>query len=97
VDRVHVFLGTSVFADMPGTLAALWSCLRPGGRMVLVDVHAETLGLQGRLVQWMAGADLSRQAWTWLQEHGEAVEHVWLPHNPQHGGRIWWAAGTRPA
>lgn len=45
VDRLHVFLGMRVFPDMDATFAKLWSLLSPGGRCVIVDVHAERLDL----------------------------------------------------
>ncbi len=96
VDRIHVFLGTTVFEDMAGTLEALWALLAPGGRIVIVDVYAASPGLQGRIVQCMAGADLGRQAWTWLTSVAPDADVHWLDPKPAHGGAIWAATGTRP-
>ena len=39
-DRLLVFLGMTVFPDPEAVFAHLWSLLAPGGRCVVVDVHA---------------------------------------------------------
>ena len=54
ITHLHVFLGMSVFSEMQATFTHLWELLEPGGRCVLVDVHAERLGVQGWLVNQMA-------------------------------------------
>lgn len=95
-DRLHVFLGTTVFPDPEATLDALWALLAPGGRVVLVDVHAARPGLQGRIVQCMAQADLTRTAWTWLERRAPDARRVVLRDAWSDGGTLWLATGTRP-
>jgi ubiquinone/menaquinone biosynthesis C-methylase UbiE len=98
VNRLHVFLGMSVFPDPEGTLQNLWTLLLPGGRCVLVDVHAQTLGFQGRMVNWMAQADIRRRFWEPLEALAPGrVERVELPSKPLHGGKIFLASATRAA
>ena len=96
-DRLHVFLGTTVFPDPVATLDALWRVLAPGGRVVLVDVHAARPGLQGRLVQCMARADLTRTAWTWLERRAPDARREVLREAWSDGGTLWLATGRKPA
>ncbi len=95
-DRVHVFLGMSVFRDPDAVLDKLWSLLRPGGRCVIVDVFAEKLGVQGRLVNWTAGADIRRRSWEPLELRCTSFERRDLPSKWQHGGTLFLAAGDKP-
>ena len=96
VDRLHIFLGMSTFPDMDAAFANLWSLLRPGGRAVIVDTHAETLGFQGRMVNWIAQADIRRRFWEPLEQRAEAFERRELPPNPKYGGALWLATGVKP-
>ena len=93
-DRVHIFLGATVFEAPEAVLAHLWSLLAPGGRLVLVDVHADRLTLQGHLVQWMAGADLSRRPERWLEPLAKSVEHEILSTSWVHGGTLYALTAT---
>ncbi len=96
VDRLHVFLGMSVFPDMERAFEGLWSRLAPGGACVLVDVHAERLGMQGQLVNWIARAEIRRRFWEPLQARAEAFALQDLPHEAKHGGQIKLAYGRKP-
>jgi len=96
VDAVHVFLGMTVFDDMQATFEQLWRHLKPGGRCILVDVHAETLGLQGWMVNKMAQADIRRRFWEPLQKVGDDFRREDLPYNWSHGGQIQLAVATKP-
>lgn len=96
VDRLHVFLGMSVFSDMAGTFRRLWSLLAPGGRCVLVDVHADPLGFQGRMVNLVARADIRRRFWEPLAAVAPKLQHRDLPHHPKHGGQIMLAVADKP-
>lgn len=96
VDAIHVFLGMSVFPAPEAALRNLLSLLRPGGRCVLVDVYAERLGLQGRLVNWVAGADIRRRSWELLAAQATQVERRDLPSKPLHGGQLWLATAVVP-
>jgi ubiquinone/menaquinone biosynthesis C-methylase UbiE len=95
VTHLHVFLGMSVFDDMPATFERLWSLLEPGGRCVLVDVHAERLGLQGLLVNQIARADIRRRFWEPLERVAAEFTRRELPFRSQHGGQIMLATGVK--
>jgi ubiquinone/menaquinone biosynthesis C-methylase UbiE len=96
VDRLHVFLGMSVFPAMDLAFDRLWSVLAPGGRAVIVDVHAERLGLQGWMVNRIARADIRRRFWEPLQARASDFELRDLPFRSQHGGQIKLATATKP-
>ena len=96
VDRLHVFLGMSVAPDMARAFDALWSQLAPGGRCVLVDVHAQRLSLQGWSVNLIARADIRRRFWEPLQRVATDFELRDLPYRREHGGQIMLAAGNKP-
>lgn len=95
-DRLHVFLGMTVFPRPDETFDRLWRALRPGGRCVIVDVHAERLGLQGALVNWTAGADIRRRSWEPLERLARDFTRAPLPSRWQHGGTLYLAAGDKP-
>ncbi|MCC6555907.1 MAG: class I SAM-dependent methyltransferase [Polyangiaceae bacterium] len=95
-DRLHVFLGMSVFANPDDTFDSLWSLLAPGGTCVVVDVHTDRLSMRGRMVNWTAGADITRRFWEPLERVGQNFSRVELPSKPLHGGRIWLASATKP-
>ncbi|MCO4745507.1 MAG: class I SAM-dependent methyltransferase [Proteobacteria bacterium] len=97
VDRLHVFLGMSAFPSWQTTFGQLWALLAPGGRCVVVDVYAETLGVQGHMVNLVAQADIRRRGWEPLEAVAEQFERRDLPSLPAHGGTMWLATGTKPA
>ncbi len=94
--RLHVFLGMSVFRDMERTFQHLWSLLAPGGVCVLVDVHTENLGVQGWLVNQIAGAEIRRRFWEPLEKVAQNFERKPLPYSAKHGGQISLARGRKP-
>ncbi|MET0389826.1 MAG: methyltransferase domain-containing protein [Polyangiales bacterium] len=94
--HLHVFLGMSVFPDMAGTFSHLWGLLESGGRCVLVDVHADKLGLQGWLVNKTASADIRRRFWEPLEAVAHGFERHDLPFRREHGGQIMLAVGVKP-
>lgn len=96
VDRLHVFLGMTAFANMQVSFDALWSLLVPGGTMVIVDVHAPKPGFQGRMVNLVARADIRRCAWEPLEAVAHDFERRDLPSLPQHGGALFLARGRKP-
>jgi ubiquinone/menaquinone biosynthesis C-methylase UbiE len=96
VDRLHIFLGMTAFPDMAGTFTKLWGLLKPGGRCVIVDVHAETLGFQGRMVNLTARADITRRFWEPLEAVAEGYSRTDLESTPAHGGTMMLAMGTKP-
>jgi ubiquinone/menaquinone biosynthesis C-methylase UbiE len=95
-DRLHVFLGMTVFAHPEATFAHLWELLAPGGTCVLVDVHTEKLGVQGWLVNQIARADIRRRFWEPLEKVARGFERRDLPFRKQHGGQIMLARGRKP-
>ncbi len=97
VDRLHIFLGMSAFSDMQGSFTNLWGLLNPGGRCVIVDVYAETLGFQGRMVNLSARADITRRSWEPLEAVAEGFRRDELESTPAHGGAMFLATGTKPA
>jgi SAM-dependent methyltransferase len=96
VDRIHVFLGMSVFPEWEAAFAKLWDRLAPGGRIVLVDVYAETKGLQSHLVELVARADLSRKFWEPLERVAADFHREALPAKKEYGGTLFLATGTKP-
>lgn len=96
VDRLHIFLGLTAFPRWEDAFAHLWDLLAPGGRCVVVDVYSERLGLQGRMVNLVARADIRRPVWTQLEQRARGFERVPLPSRPQHGGQIFLASGDKP-
>lgn len=95
VDRLHVFLGMTAFPDPEAAFERLWALLRPGGRCVVVDAHAERLSFQGRMVNLVARADLRRRFWEPLERRAAGFERYALPSLPEHGGEIILATGTK--
>lgn len=96
IDRLHIFLGLSAFPRWEQAFEHLWSLLTPGGRCVVVDVHAQQLGLQGRMVNLVARADIRREGWRPLERLAQNFERVPLPSLPQHGGQLYLASGDKP-
>ncbi|MCO4771331.1 MAG: class I SAM-dependent methyltransferase [Deltaproteobacteria bacterium] len=97
VDRLLIFLGMSAFDDMDGTFESLWSLLEPGGLCVLVDVHTEELGFQGRMVNLTARADITRRFWEPLEKRAESFTKTEMPSAPAHGGTMTLVTGRKPA
>jgi len=97
VDRLHVFLGLTAFPRYEEAFEHLWTLLEPGGRAVVVDVYAEKPGLQGKMVNLVAGADITRRAWEPLERLCEGFSRTELPANAKYGGALWLATGTKPA
>jgi hypothetical protein len=97
LDRLQVFLGLSAFPQWEQAFARLWGLLRVGGRCVIVDVHAERPGLQGRMVNLVARAEIQRKVWEPLQAVAAegSYERRDLPSRWQHGGQLVLATGVK--
>jgi len=63
---------------------------------VIVDVHAERLGLQGFMVNRIARADIRRRFWEPLERVALRFERGDLPYRSEHGGQIMLATGDKP-
>ena len=97
LDRLHIFLGLTAFPRWEAAFERLWDLLAPGGRCVIVDVHAARPGLQGRLVNLVARADIRRETWRPLERCAVNYEYLKLPTMRAHGGQIFLASGDKPA
>lgn len=95
-DRLHVFLGLTAFPRYEEAFARLWDGLTPGGRAVVVDVYAARPGFQGKMVNLVARADITRRAWEPLERVARGYERVALPPNAKYGGELWLASGDKP-
>lgn len=96
VDKVHVFLGMSCFPDYPAAFQKLWSVLRPGGRFVIVDIHAERASVGTWITRMMTHGDVLRRWWEPLEAVAEGYSRTPLPSLPAHGGQIFLVTGTKP-
>jgi ubiquinone/menaquinone biosynthesis C-methylase UbiE len=95
VQRLHVFLGLTAFPRWEQSFERLWSLLQPGGRCVVVDVHAERPGFRGRMVNLVARADIRRRSWEPLERVAAGFARRDLPSRPEHGGQLFLAAGDK--
>lgn len=95
-DRLHIFLGMSAFPNYERAFERLWGLLAPGGRCVIVDVHADPLGFQGKMVNLVARADIRRPTWASLERVALDYERRELPSRKEHGGQMFLATGTKP-
>lgn len=96
LDRLHVFLGLSAFPRWEQAFERLWALLRPGGRCVVVDCHAERPGVRGRMVNLVARAEIQRKTWLPLETVAEGFERRELPSRREHGGQLVLATGIKP-
>jgi demethylmenaquinone methyltransferase/2-methoxy-6-polyprenyl-1,4-benzoquinol methylase len=98
VDRVIVALGLTAIPDWEGAFRRAFGLLRPGGRLVILDVHADRRTLQTRLVELIARADLDRRVWAPLE--AACADFAWEDTGAParvFGGTLFVAAGTKPA
>lgn len=94
-DRALIFLGMTAFPDWEASFGRVWSLLKPGGRCVIVDVHAAQPGFQGKMVNLVARADIRRRFWEPLEAVSQGFERRELPSLPEHGGQLILATGVR--
>jgi ubiquinone/menaquinone biosynthesis C-methylase UbiE len=94
-DRLHVFLGLSTLSGADQAFERLWATLSPGGRCVVVDVHAERLSFQGRMVNLVARADIRRRSWEPLERRATNFSKIELPTQKKVGGTLFLAVGDK--
>jgi ubiquinone/menaquinone biosynthesis C-methylase UbiE len=97
IDRLHVFLGLTALERYDEAFARMWDLLAPGGRCVIVDVHAAAPTFQGRMVNLVARADIRREVWTVLERRADDYQRRELPSRREHGGTLLLASGRKPA
>lgn len=98
VDRILITLGLTVIPEWERCVEACFRVLVPGGRIAVFDVHAKSWVPQTTMVQFMAGADVSRKVWEPLLAQGADGELTWLPGSPHiHGGSMFVATANAPA
>mgnify|MGYP006190788061 CR=1 FL=1 len=97
-DGVVCTLGLSAMPAWEAAFGHAFDLLRPGGRFVILDVHADARTLQTRLVELTARADLAREVWRPLERRCEdfRMDDLAAPAGV-FGGRLFVASGTRPA
>lgn len=93
--RLHIFLGLSVFPEPERRFRHLWDRLAPGGVCVICDVYADPLGLNGRMINWIAEADVRRASWAWLEAVGQGFERRTIADRWADGGEMWLARATK--
>jgi ubiquinone/menaquinone biosynthesis C-methylase UbiE len=96
-DRALAFLVMSALPEWELATERVWSLLEPGGTMMIVDAHTDTIGLQGHLVNLTARADIRRRVWSRLETLSERFTLERLPAPYSVGGDIVVARGTKPA
>ena len=98
VDAVLATLAFTALPDPDAAFAHALDALRPGGRFVLLDVHAERRRFQTWLVEKIARADLNRRPWTLLEAALDDVSRTDLNAPAKtFGGTLYVAAGTKRA
>jgi ubiquinone/menaquinone biosynthesis C-methylase UbiE len=95
VHRALVFLGMSVFPEPERAFDAIWAVLAPGGVCAVVDVYAERLSLQGRIVNFMANAEVRRRSWEPLERRAASFTRRTLSTRWEHGGTLFLALGSK--
>ena len=89
-DAVFCALGLTVIPNWRTVLDRMRQQLRPGGRIGVLDVHAAGWNPQRPVVEWMAGADLSRPIREAVQERFVDCRVQALPGSPWvFGGRLF--------
>jgi ubiquinone/menaquinone biosynthesis C-methylase UbiE len=97
VDGLLIALGLTAMEQSEGTLRSALRRVRPGGRCVIMDVHAGRRAFQTRLVEWMARADLCRRVWEPLQSLCPDFERIETDAPARtFGGTLFIASGTLP-
>jgi len=95
-DRVICVLGLSVIPNWEKVLNNLISLLNENGKIVIVDVFAESRNFNTWLVEKLAKADLNRKIWQTLETKTDDFHHEYLPvKESKVGGKLFVAVGTK--
>lgn len=95
VDRVLCFLSLSVIGGWEDVLRQWFGQLRPGGKLVIADVHNPSPGLYAKYVEFISRGTLTRRSWEPLEELSshftrEEQDSSWVL-----GGTFFVATGTK--
>lgn len=97
VDAAICMLGLSVVPDWPDVFQRMLELVRPGGRVVVMDLHLDgkrSSGVANAYYHLLAKADSRRRFWEPLEQQVddlEIIDHRWF------GGVARIAGGTKPA
>jgi len=96
VDCVVCALGLSAIPDWKVAFGRTFTLLKPGGRYVIFDVHAEERGFHTRKVEWVAKADACRRVWEPLEEVAQEFSMEFMDNSEKEfGGRLFVASGLK--
>jgi ubiquinone/menaquinone biosynthesis C-methylase UbiE len=96
VDAAICMLGLSVVPDWPDVFQRMFDLVRPGGRVVVMDLYLDgkrSSGVANTYYKVIAQADSRRRFWEPLERQVEDIEFI--DHN-WFGGIARIAAGTKP-
>ena len=96
VARVLFTLALSVIPDWEKVFRKAFELLAPGGRCVVMDVHAPSSGVLARLEERIASADLSRRVWEPLRELSSNYEEEDVSRWRNGASHIIVASGVKP-
>lgn len=95
-DAAICMLGLSVIPDWSHVFERMFELVRPGGRVVVMDLYLDgrpTSGIANTYYRFLAQADSRRRFWEPLEraaDHLEIIDHRWF------GGVARIAAGSKP-
>ena len=94
IQRVLCTLGLSVFPDWELAFHRSFDLLESGGIYVVLDLFDDSRTFETRLVNRIAGSDISRRTWEPLSQVSDDYAEDWHPIH--HGGQVVVASGMRP-
>lgn len=96
VDIIVCSLGLTAFPDWEQAFANSFDLLKPGGRYLIFDVHAETRSFNTKTVEFVARADILRRVWEPLETQASDFSMEFLDNSiKEFGGKLFFATGTK--
>ncbi len=93
IDCILCTLGLSVFPDWRDVFSRSFELLDRGGRYCVMDLFNEHDSFQTRVVNLLAGSDISRRVWEPLQASCE--DYMEERHSVMHGDTVIVASGSK--